>query len=116
MNKVTPALAQVYEITDLHVGVLESFPPQLDITVRGMVLSSGWTNPQLRPYTYVQAPPDGVYDFDFVATPPMQPSHKDKTRIRLHLILPGGGMNGIRIHAMQNSKEVIFAHAGDPTA
>jgi hypothetical protein len=42
------------------------------ITASGTVPSAGWSNPQLAPYTYVQAPPDGIYDFDFVATPPKE--------------------------------------------
>jgi hypothetical protein len=112
----TPASTQVFEITDLHVGILESFPPQLDITVRGTVTSTGWTNPQLQPYTYVQAPPDGVYDFDFVATPPKDVATQVITSIRVRVVLPGAGINGIRVHAAQNSKEVILNPTGAQTA
>jgi hypothetical protein len=65
-------------------------------------------NPQLAPYTYVQAPPDGVYDFDFVATPPKTIGGKVVTPIRLQTELPGEGVNGIRVHAALNAKEVIF--------
>jgi hypothetical protein len=112
-----PALAtQVFEITDLRVGVLESFPPQYEVTVRGAVTSTGWTNPQLRPYTYVQAPPDGVYDFDFVATPPKEVATQVITPIRLRVVLPGADINGIRVHAAQNSKEVIMNPTGAQTA
>ena len=112
----TPASTQVFEITDLHVGILESFPPQLDITVRGTVPSAGWTDPQLTPYTYVQTPPDGVYDFDFVATPPKGVVTQVMTPIRLRVVLPGAGINGIRVHAAQNSKEVILKPTGAPSA
>jgi hypothetical protein len=34
------------------------------------VPSAGWKNLQLIPYLYPIAPPDGIYEFDFVATPP----------------------------------------------
>jgi hypothetical protein len=112
-----PALStQVFEITNLHVGILESFPPQYEVTVRGTVTSAGWTNPQLRPYTYVQAPPDGVYDFDFVATPPQGVATQVITPIRLKVVLPGEGINGIRVHAAQNSKEAIMNPTGAQTA
>ena len=111
-----PASTQIFEITDLHVGILESFPPQLDITVRGTVTSAGWTDPHLRPYTYVQAPPDGVYDFDCVATPPKGVATQVMTPIRLRVVLPGAGINGIRVHAVQNSQEVILKPTGAPSA
>jgi hypothetical protein len=45
-------------------------PHTVRICARGLVPTGGWTNPQLRPVIYIQAPPNGIYDFDFVATPP----------------------------------------------
>ncbi len=113
---ISPSATQVFEITELHVGILESFPPKLDITVRGTVTTAGWTDPQLKPFTYVQAPPDGVYDFDFVATPPKGVAAQVMTPIRLKVVLPGAGVNGIRVHAAQNNKEVIFNPTGAQAA
>jgi hypothetical protein len=104
-----PSSTLVLEVTHLSVGILESIPPKLDIIVRGMVPSTGWTNPQLRMHTYVQAPPDGVYDFDFVATPPKEVASEVITPIRLRIVIFGAGINGIRVHAAHNSKvDILF--------
>lgn len=95
---------KVLEITGLRVQILESFPVQLQVLASGTVPSAGWSNPQLLPYTYVQAPPDGIYDFDFVATPP-EISAPVISPIRVRTIIPGEGIKGIRVHASLNSKE-----------
>ena len=44
------------------------------ITATGQVPMPGWSNPELVPYIYIQAPPDGIYDFDFVGEPPRGPA------------------------------------------
>lgn len=98
-----PQHEQVHEATGLRVERLHTYPPRLQVSVAGSVLSTGWTNPHLVPYTYVQAPPDGVYDYDFVATPPDSIVAKAISPIRLRTELPAEGVNGIRIHAATNS-------------
>ena len=113
---ITPSTQKVLEVTDLAVHVVESFPPQLHVSVFGTTPSPGWTNPHLVPFTYVQAPPDGIYDFDFVATPPTGIVTKVISPIRLQADLPGEGVNGIRIHASLNFKEVILNTAEAPSA
>ncbi len=60
------------------------------------------------PYTYVQAPPDGIYDFDFVATPPAVVMDKVITPIRLRTELPAAGVRGIRVHAALNVREALL--------
>lgn len=112
---ITPSTQKVLEVTDLDVQVIETFPPQLHVNVFGTVPSPGWTNPQLIPFTYVQAPPDGIYDFDFVATPPIGIITKVISPIRLRTDLPGEGVNGIRIHASLNFKKVILNTAEAPS-
>ena len=111
-----PTPQQVLEISELHVSILESFPPQLRVTVYGTTSSPGWTEPQLVPYTYVQDPPDGIYDFDFMAIPPTGIITKVVSPIRLVVNLPGEGVNGIRVHATLNSREVILNVADVPGA
>jgi hypothetical protein len=59
-------MEKIFEVTEVE---LESSAPQLTIRASGYVSTSGWSNPQLRP-VFVQAPPDGIYDFDFVAERP----------------------------------------------
>lgn len=113
---INPSTHKVLEVTQLDVQVLESFPPQLRVSVFGTTPSPGWTNPQLIPYTYVQALPDGIYDFDFVATPPTGIVANVLSPIRLRADLPGAGVNGIRVHASLNFKEVVFNPVEAPSA
>lgn len=69
--------------------------------------STGWTDPQLIPYIYIQPPPDGIYDFDFVAKPPSGISQPVLTDIRAsHIVFPfPDDLKGVRVHASNNSVE-----------
>lgn len=44
--------------------------PAYAVIAVGQFPSGGWSNPHLVPVQYVQAPPDGIYDVDMVATRP----------------------------------------------
>jgi hypothetical protein len=98
-------MQKILEVTEIKVASLRTFPPILQITAMGKVPTPGWTNPQLVPYTYIQAPPDGIYDFDFVADlpdevviqviTPMAASYQWRS--------PPAGLKGIRVHASVNS-------------
>ena len=59
----------VLAITAIETVREDGVAPQVHSTVDGTVPSTGWVLPRLAPYTYVQAPPDGLYEFDFVALP-----------------------------------------------
>lgn len=103
-----PQYQQVHQVTGVRVERLHTFPARLQVMVAGTVQSTGWANPQLVPFTYVQAPPDGVYDYYFVATPPSGITAKLISPIRLRTELPAEGVNGLRIHAATNSVEELF--------
>jgi hypothetical protein len=105
-----PTPESVQSVTQVSLGVLESFPPQLRITASGTVPTAGWTNPQLLPRIYIQAPPDGIYDFDFVANPPKNTAAQVVTPIQATYVwqsLPSG-LKGVRIHAATNEQVVLF--------
>jgi hypothetical protein len=106
--QITHPTQKVLEITEVNVAILESFPPQLQVTVFGTVPSTGWSNPQLVPYTYIQAPPDGIYDFDFVANPPKDVVAQTIGPIRVRSQFFADGVKGIRVHASLNCKEVVL--------
>jgi hypothetical protein len=108
MEAMPEPMQKILEITELNVSILESFPPQLKVLAKGTVPTTGWSNPQLIPYVYVQAPPDGIYDFDFVATPPKDIAAQVISPIRVSATLPGQGVKGIRIHASTNFKEFLL--------
>jgi hypothetical protein len=66
--------AKVYEITAVRLTLYKSFPSKLAIEVDAVVPTSGYENPELVESIYVHPPLDGIYDFDFYATPPSGPS------------------------------------------
>jgi hypothetical protein len=105
-----PTPESVQSVTQVSLDVLESFPPQLQITASGTVPTAGWTNPQLLPRTYIQAPPDNIYDFDFVATPPKDTTAQVVMPIQAAYVwqsLPSG-LKGVRIHAATNEQVVLL--------
>jgi hypothetical protein len=50
--------------------MIDKSPPQLHMTANGEVPTGGWTGAALRRRTYVAAPADSIWEYDFVATPP----------------------------------------------
>jgi hypothetical protein len=52
------------------VCMVHKTPPQLHVTANGEVPTGGWTGPALNRRTYVAAPADSIWEYDFVATPP----------------------------------------------
>jgi hypothetical protein len=100
----------VQAVNQINLAILESFPPQLRITALGTVASAGWTNPQLLPRTYIQAPPDDIYDFDFVADPPAGIVAQVVTPIAATYVWPSlpSGLKGVRIHSATNEQVALI--------
>lgn len=101
-------MADVMKVVDVDLKILKSNPPQLHISAIGLVNSGGWTNPRLEPRVYIQFPPDGIQDFDFVADPP-------KGTV-IQVVLPIAAselwenppldlLKGVRVHSATNSIE-----------
>ncbi len=104
-------MEKILEITEVRLAILESFPPQLQISASGTVPTAGWSNPQLKPHIHIQAPPDGIYGFDFVADPPEGVAAQVISSIEVTDIwenLPED-VKGVRVHALQNSKTVLLS-------
>jgi hypothetical protein len=103
----------VQSVTQVSLSVLESFPPQLQITASGTVPTAGWTNPQLLPRTYIQAPLDGIYDFDFVADSPEGVVAQVVTSISANYLWQSfpSELKGVRIHAATNEQVALLGVA-----
>jgi hypothetical protein len=97
----------VLEITAIETVREAGAAPQVQSTVYGTVPSTGWVQPRLAPYTYVQAPPDGIYEFDFVAFPPQGAAAKMMTPIRATVVWPPGA-RGVRVYASTNVQESML--------
>lgn len=100
----------VQSVNQVSLNVLESFPPQLRITASGTVPTADWTNPQLLPRTYIQAPPDDIYDFDFVADPPAGVAAQVVTPIKATFLWQSfpSELKGVRIHAATNEQVALL--------
>jgi hypothetical protein len=73
----------------------------------GTVPSTGWGQPHLAPYIYIQVPPDGIYEFDFVAFSPRSGAARVRTPIRATVVWPQGA-RGIRVYASTNAQESLL--------
>jgi hypothetical protein len=110
MSRVLTGNQPVLEVTEIKLVTLRTFPPRLKISVSGTVSSRGWSYPQLVPSVYIKAPPDGIYDFDFVATPP--------DGVAAQVITPIGAtytwqtlpqnLKGVRVHAATNCQVALL--------
>lgn len=107
-------MEKILEVNKITLAVLESFPPKLRIVASGTVPTGGWFNPKLDPYIHIQAPPDGIYAFDFVADPPEGVAAQVISPIEavhtMENLTPD--VKGVRIHASQNSKTAMLDTSG----
>jgi hypothetical protein len=109
-------MQKVFEVAEVELSILESFPPKLRISAKGTVLTAGWTNPRLEPFIFIQPPPDGIYEFDFVADPPDGFPAQVITPIEAVYVWDNfpEGIKGVRVHASQNSKTALLHDSGHP--
>jgi hypothetical protein len=97
----------VLQITAIDTVCEEGVSPQVQSTVYGTVPSTGWVQPRLAPYTYVQVPPDGIYEFDFVAFSPQGGAARVMTPIRTTVVWPQSA-RGIRVYASTNAQDSVL--------
>lgn len=103
----------ILDIQEIHLSILKSNPPKLAITVNGIVPTGGWQNPELVEYVYVQPPPDGIYDFDFIAEAPQGIVTQALSPILVFHVWDGEVENikGVRIHSSKGKKEKMLDNA-----
>jgi hypothetical protein len=102
----------VMRVTGASVFVIRG-PHTVRICARGLVNSGGWTNPQLIPVVYVQAPPNGIWDFTFTATPPSGPAIQPiNVPIKAHRIwsLYPANLHGVRVRGVNGSVVALLNH------
>lgn len=95
---------KVYEIKSVKIVVEKR---SLTIYVEGVARTPGYTNPRLEPYMYIQPPPDGMYDFDFVADRPSGPVQQVLTPISCKYEWENypGDAKGVKVHSDTNTVE-----------
>jgi hypothetical protein len=100
----------IYSVDSVTITYIKKNPPEYRIDATGKTTTSGWSNPELSAVVYVQAPPDGIYDFDFVAEPPSGMAAQVLTPIKAQKVLGKmpKGFRGVRVSAKSNKKEALL--------
>ncbi|WP_156385519.1 hypothetical protein [Ramlibacter sp. Leaf400] len=83
----------------------KSMPPGLMVSAKARVPTPGWRNALLVPWTYVTEPDDGIWDFDFLASPPtsMDIQVISGLDVQGHFFPAPRWCRGVRVHGSQNS-------------
>ncbi|WP_136623648.1 hypothetical protein [Bradyrhizobium centrolobii] len=112
-------MVRIYDVKSAIIRILKSDPPQIVVLADGRAPTTGWTNPTLGAWYYIDAPEDGIQDFDFTAgapngfsVPVLTPISADAVVARDPANYWGKGkpLVGVRIHSRTNTIEF----GGDP--
>lgn len=91
---------RVMQVVAADLARLKGDPSRLTLAASGTVPTLGWSEARLVPHVYVQAPPDGIWGFDFVARPPAGPAAQAIGKVSACTTLPASpSLVGVRIHA-----------------
>ncbi|MGB8191667.1 MAG: hypothetical protein WCF67_07100 [Chitinophagaceae bacterium] len=98
---------QVYEVKSVKLTIEKKLPPTLLIHADGVTRTAGYKDPRLEPYVYIQPPPDGIYDFSFVADKPSGPVADVLTPVEADYKWDNypKDLKGVRVHAETNEIE-----------
>lgn len=107
-------MVRIYDVQSVTLVTLRSNPPQIVASAIGRASSTGWSNPTLAAWYYIDAPKDGIQDFDFTADEPTGISLPVLTPITASALISrdpanywgkGRPLVGVRIHARTNKIE-----------
>jgi hypothetical protein len=94
---------ELAEVRRVELKVLPGNPQRLSVTVDGVAPMPGFTGIRLRAFQYIQAPPDGIYDYGLVGTPPVANVPPVTAPVRITETWPlDSGLKGVRVHAQES--------------
>jgi hypothetical protein len=109
----------IYEVLKVKADVIINIrpnPPAIIVAASGLVLTTGWTHPNLSPWAYIVPPADGILDLNFVARPPTGLSLQVICPIHVTTVLPvPRWVRGVRVHSSTNEIEALVDGAGKPS-
>jgi len=100
----------IYRVEHVQLTFLALNGPRIVlVSAYGATNTTGWSHFRLQPYIYVQPPPDGIWDFVFVADPPSGIaldviSHASATYV---WTLGKSEFKGVRVHSATNTVERV---------
>ena len=88
------------------------------IVASGSVPTSGWRDGALHPRIYIRPPEDGMWDWDFTASPPNGIAADVISQVNAQSaeFPPPAWMRGVRVHASTNSIDAFVDEARAPIA
>lgn len=102
-----PAREMLWEVTGASGEVVGQ---DLVMTVEAVTTTPGWSDLALEPVHYVQAPPDGIYDWTLQGTPPAGMVAQVLSPVTLTVTWPLAGLPmAARIQARMNCLVVLLA-------
>lgn len=109
-------------IAKLVQVTLHSEGDSIIINALGQTVSTGWTDPELIPWVYTDAPQDGIQDYDFVAERPQGESFiiPHYLAVAAPLGRPAGGywgdrdLKGVRVHVTGGSVAADWTGKASP--
>ncbi|MBD2747541.1 hypothetical protein IC232_12630 [Microvirga sp. BT688] len=104
--------SRIHSVDEVHVSTLDpvaNAPLAISVMARGKVNSTGWTNPRLSHWIYIQPPKDGILDLDFIATAPAGYALYVMCPVCVCFAFPvPSWVRGVRIRSSTNEKEATF--------
>jgi hypothetical protein len=100
----------IHEVERVTITYIKKNPPEYRIDAAGKTRTADWSNPDLSAVVYVQAPLDGIYDYNFVAEPPADVSAEVLSPISAQRAIGKmpKGFRGVRVHSSSNKKEALL--------
>lgn len=94
----------------VDLSVLRTDPPSLVIAAMGSSSSTGWSDAKLEPIPVDGLPADGIYEFNFVATPPVGVALQSMVPQFASLTLSPipADLKGVRVNSSGNSQEAML--------
>jgi hypothetical protein len=93
----------IHEVDSVNAKFVALNKVSILINATGKTNTNGWKNPQLVPVVYIQAPPDRIWDYSFVAEQP-EAANDVMTPVSASYQWnnPPGDVAGVRVIAKKN--------------
>ena len=103
---------ELAEVRSIELRLPRTRPRRLSVTIHGVAPTPGYSHLRLRPFQYIQPPPDGIYDYTLVGVPPANVVPAVTTPVSLtETLLYSSDLKGVRVHAQSSSVTALITDA-----
>lgn len=116
-SRGSPPGAPEQQLAQIIAVTVRKESPQtvaVTVTVKAMAPTPGYTRLSLRPVTYIQRPPDGIYDLTAVGTPPGGVVAQVLTAVEFRYVWQAypSEMKGVRVQGTDGAVEARLPNNG----